>query len=93
MGKTIQDLEKCFEDARKYRAKFIAVKIEMEGFAEPEIIINPRQNFKEKLAYYKRAYNDDLILKTFNGIRIIDFKYGVTYSEFEFYLVDDREGN
>lgn len=49
------------------------VEIEMEGFPKPEIIINPAENFEEKLRYYQKAYTDDLVLKTFNGIRIKDF--------------------
>ena len=41
---------------------FMAVKIRTEGNAGPEIIINGSENFKQKLAYYDKAYNDDMEL-------------------------------
>ena len=51
-------------------ANFVG-KIQMQGFEKPEIIINERANFKTKFDYYKKAYNEDLTLKTFNGIKIV----------------------
>ena len=45
------------------RAKcYMAVKLETEGNPEPEIIVNPAENFLPKLFYYLKAYNDDLEL-------------------------------
>lgn len=41
---------------------FMAVKIRTEGNAGPEIIINGSENFNQKLAYYDKAYNDDMEL-------------------------------
>ncbi len=72
MNKTMKDLEDCFILAKEYKCKYVGVLIEMEGFETPELIINKRPNFDSKLAYYKKAYNEDLTLKTFNGIKIID---------------------
>ena len=43
---------------------FMVVKIETEGSPAPEIIINSAENFGQKLAYYRNAYNDDLELIT-----------------------------
>ena len=57
------------------------------GFKDSEVIINPNANFDNKLEYYKKAYNDDLTLKSFNGIKIIGFSYGDTYDEIEMDLV------
>lgn len=71
--KDIQSLENCFNMATKYKKKYVAVIIKMQGFESPELIINTTKNFKEKLEYYKKAYNEDLTLKSFNGIKIIDF--------------------
>ena len=55
---------------------FMVVKIETEGNPAPEIIINSSENFGQKLAYYRNAYNDDLELITakINGktIKITD---------------------
>lgn len=42
--------------------EFMVVKIRTEGNAGPEIIINGSENFKKKLAYYDKAYNDDMEL-------------------------------
>lgn len=41
---------------------FMVVKIETEGNPAPEIIINPKENFKQKTDYYVSAYNDDMEL-------------------------------
>ena len=72
-------LEDCFYEAINLRAKFIAVKIKMEGFSKPEIIINQTENFESKLNYYKKSYSNDLKLRSFSGIEIIDFCYGNTF--------------
>ena len=80
---TIDNLEKCFNTAKELKQKYVGVKIEMEGFTKPEIIINESENFDSKLAYYKKAYNEDLTLKTFKGIKIIGFTFGDNFSEIE----------
>ena len=84
---TIKDLERVFKMAYEDRANYVAVKIEMQGFSEPEVIINHRDNFLDKLDYYKKSYNDDLTLKSFNGIRIIGFTWGNTFEEIERNLI------
>lgn len=35
------------------------------------------------MEYYKKAYNDDLTLKSFNGIKIVGFTYGDSYDEIQ----------
>lgn len=80
---TIKNLEKCFYEASKQGKKYVGVLISMEGFPRPEIIINENENFDAKFAYYKKAYTEDLVLKTFNGIKIIGFTYGDSFSELE----------
>lgn len=47
---------------RVLNKKYLVVKIDTEGMPEPEIIINPADNFDEKIAYYNKAYNDDMEL-------------------------------
>ena len=61
----------------------------MQGFEKPEIIINSKENFEEKLEYYRKAYDENLILRSFNGIRIIGFTYGDTFENIEEDLVDE----
>lgn len=70
------EFKKIIDDGVSQGKEFLVVKIETEGNAEPEIIINPLANVKAKMSYYDRAYNDDLelIAAKNNGtlIRIID---------------------
>lgn len=42
--------------------EFMVVKIETEGNPAPEIIINSSPNFKAKIKYYDKAYNDRMEL-------------------------------
>lgn len=79
----IVNLETCFDVAIEKDVNYVGVLIQMQGFETPEIIINETPNFKTKLEYYKKAYNQDLTLKTFNGIKIIGFSYGNTFEDIE----------
>lgn len=79
--KVMTELEDCFEEAVRERHNYIGVLIQMEGHPEPELIINEYGNFDSKLAYYKKAYNEDLTLRDDDGTKIIDFAYGDTVEE------------
>lgn len=81
-------LQYIFEKAIRDNCDYVGIKVAMQGFEGCEIIINPRENFKAKFDYYKKAYNNDLTLKTFNGIRIINAAYG-TISDIEQILKED----
>lgn len=83
----IKDLEKCFYEASNNNAKYVGVKIQMKGFPKAEIIINQNENFDSKFTYYKKAYNEDLTLKTFNGIKIVNFAYGNSFEDIEKNLI------
>lgn len=80
---TLNDLEDCFKFAKELNEKFVGIKIQMQGFEKPELIINQKENFDTKLEYYKKAYNEDLTLKAFNGIKIIGFTYGNEFQDIE----------
>lgn len=82
----LSKLENCFKVAKETNQKFIGVLIQMKGFKKPELIINERENFDNKLAYYKRAYNEDLTLKTFNEIKIIGYAFGSNIQDIYDYL-------
>lgn len=86
---SMENLEECFKTAIENNSKYIAVKIETRGSEGAEIIINPRCNFESKLEYYKKAYTDDLVLKTYDGIRIIGFCDSDTFDFINFMLGDD----
>lgn len=60
----------------------------MQGFPKSEIIINENANFDSKFAYYKKVYNADLTLKTFNGIKIVGFTYGDSFADIEQNLIN-----
>lgn len=80
---TMENLSICFEGAKENHARFVAVKVEMDGFPVPEIIVNPIVNADAKLAYYKKAYSKELKHKYSAGIRIIGFTFGDSMKEIE----------
>jgi hypothetical protein len=83
LNMNINNLKLCFKEAIKMDANYIGVLIQMQGFETPEIIINETPNFKSKLEYYEKAYNEDLTLKTFSGIKIIGVALGDTFAQVE----------
>ena len=72
---TMTELENIFQEAKKNDAEYVMVKISMQGFEKPEVIVNPKENIDSKLEYYKKAYKEDLHLKTFDGIQIVEAGY------------------
>ena len=64
------------EDGINRGKNFMVVKIATEGNPGSEIIVNPAENFRAKLSYYNKAYNDDMELiaaKTAGkSVRIVD---------------------
>lgn len=88
---TMEDLKSCFQEATLMNAKYIGVKIDMYNCPNPEIIINPCENFTNKIKYYIEAYNDDLTLKAFNKIKIVNFTYANTFEEIETMLGDNYD--
>lgn len=79
----MNDLKECFEQAREAGASYVAVAIWTRGSEGLEIIINPKENFAAKQAYYEKAYTEDLVLKTFDGICIKQFCWGDSFEELE----------
>lgn len=73
----------CFRNAKLYGSKYVGVLVETKGSEKPEVIINPKENFEAKEAYYDKAYDDDLVLKTFAGIKIVGFEHGNTFEQLE----------
>lgn len=60
-------LKALFIEAKGTGQKYIGVMIQTEGSSEPEVIINPKENFNAKFDYYMAAYDDDLILIAAKG--------------------------
>lgn len=67
------EFNKIVEDGRNRGRSFMAVKIRTQGNPAPEVIINPAENFDQKVGYYNKAYNDDmeLIAAKNNGKQIV----------------------
>lgn len=84
---TMTELVDVFNRAIELEENYIGVRIETQGSDKPEIIINPTENFEAKLTYYMKAYNDNLTLKSFNGIKITGFMYGYDFAEIQDMLV------
>ena len=66
------ELNEIVKDGQARGKHFLVVKIITEGAPAPEIILNPEENFRSKIAYYNKAYNDnlELISALENGKRI-----------------------
>lgn len=82
MPLNMEMLETCFKNATDNGFVYVAVRVIMEGIPGAEIIINPRENFDAKLAYYKKTYNDDLTHKYAPG-KIVGFTFSDSYEEIE----------
>lgn len=50
-----------------------AIFIETKGSSGLEAIVNGIENMSKKKEYINKAYNEDLILKTYDGIKIVGF--------------------
>ena len=80
-AKKMRDLIYAFKSAEECKAKYIAVAIQSEDLDGLEIIINPSENFTAKQSYYLKAYDNELVLKACNKIKIAGIAYGNTVSE------------
>ena len=80
---SMEKLENTMSSAIVDKAKYIAIAVLIEGAKDPEIIINLTSNFKSKMDYYKKAYNEDLCLKANQTIKIVDFTYSNSLSIIE----------
>lgn len=87
----LDHLERCFQYAKENNANYIGVAIQTRGNEGLEIIINPKENFESKLEYYKKAYTQELVLKTYDGIKIVGFTYGDDFKEIQEDLLDQED--
>lgn len=83
-----------FKNAIENHAAYIGVAIQTEGSSRPEIIINPIENFEEKLKYYRAAYDEDMVLVSAKGkkdIRIMAVAWGDSFADIEFQMTEERQ--
>ena len=76
-------LESIIHFAQDVDYKYVAIKIEMDGFPDSEVIINPIINMVEKLEYWKNTYNEDLTHKYSDGIKIVDWALGDSFEDIQ----------
>ena len=56
------EFNEIVKDGLSRGRNFMVVKIETEGNPGAEIIVNPAENFNQKIKYYNNAYNDNMEL-------------------------------
>lgn len=83
MELTLENLRNVIEGAITYNNNYIGVAIQMKDMPEREIIINPNDNFEDKLNYYTKAYNEDLTLKANPDIKIVGITFGDSFEEIQ----------
>jgi hypothetical protein len=77
----------CIENFFNGANEFVGVQLTIPNTSGYEVIINPKENFKEKLAYYKKTYTEDGVHKHVPQIRIVNYASGDTFQEVQDRLV------
>lgn len=80
---SMESLEKHFEVAVQNGENFVAIEVTMNGFPKPEVIVNPIENAKDKIEYYKKTYDGKLNHRFADGIKITGFASGKSMEELE----------
>ena len=70
----------------------LAFQLKMPNFNKPEIIINTYSNFKSKLSYFEKAYNNDFTLKSNPNIKILNAVSSDYILDITDVLFDNRRG-
>lgn len=84
---TMDHLSNCFDRALEEESKYIGILVQVPDLKRPELIINPAINFEKKLAYYKEAYDEDLVMKRNPDVKIIGFTHADSFDEIQALLV------
>ena len=70
---SIKQLEEDIRIAHENGIKYLIVGLLV--YKGKEMIIIERDNFIEKLEYYKKTYDDNLVMKTNKDIKIITYMF------------------
>lgn len=81
------ELKAVFINATAVGAKYIGIKRERTALTEPEITIIQKGDFGERYDYYMKAYDDELMIKGKDGIRITGVAQGNTFEDIEYQLM------
>ena len=76
--KTMTELENIFNEALENKEKSVAIEGTIPGQRETEFIVNRNRSIKNKLAYYKRTYGENLVHNKVPSIKILSAGYGDT---------------
>lgn len=76
-NQVLQGLEKFFKSGDN----FVGVQLTIPNTKGYEVIINPKENFEEKLTYYKKTYNEDGTHQHVPQIKIVNYSSGNTFQE------------
>lgn len=79
----------AMEYAMEHNQHF-AVAINIIGCDKPEIIINPPENLKHKIEYYKIAYDEECKLKSYEKIKIMNYAFGNDFNFLKQTLLGDK---
>ncbi len=77
----VETVMECIENFFNCEHKFVAVRLTIPNTPGYEVIINPKENFKEKLAYYKKTYDENGVHKHVPEIKIVGWSSGNTFQE------------
>ena len=84
---------KFFRECCKEEEDYFSVLVETRDSNGLELIVNPFCNRDDKIAYYDKAYDDNLVLKSYDGIRIVSWdactKHCELYCLFEPYREEE----
>lgn len=76
----------CIHNFFNGSQNFVGIKLTIPNASGYEVIINPKENFVEKLAYYKKTYDENGVHKHVPEIRIVDWAGGDTFQEVQDWL-------
>ena len=76
--RTLQGFLRLYNSQHGKASDYMMVQVQVDD-QEPELIINTRANFEEKMAYYAQAYDEDLTLKANPSVKIVDFDFFLNY--------------
>lgn len=74
--KNMEELKDIFYEASRGHAQSVAVEMTIPNVDATEFIINRYKNIKNKIKFYERTFDQDLVNKKAPGIRIISAGYG-----------------
>ena len=85
----LKDMVLEFNYAIEKKFKLFAVEVRLPNTSTNEIIINRLAGIRDKLEYYKNAYDENLCLKTNSQVQIVGYDFADFVDELKFF---DNEG-